>query len=491
MSSFKLCNYINGEFVPPTSGKYINNINPATQQINNQIPDSDYRDVANAVKAAKEAYKTWGKLHFKERAVYLDKIVAVMRNDETFAALAKADSDDMGKPINFMKEMDVPGAIGQFEEYSRMIQCETTPYYQMIDAVGIEHRNPVGLVGLISPWNFPVMLFCIKVSVAIVCGNCVICKPSELTPTSSYLVCKVFDQIGLPKGVVNVVHGYGDKAGEPISGHPAIRAISFTGGSVTGSRISKIAAPKLKKLQLELGGKNPAIVFNDCYLDETVQGIAMSEFLNTGQVCCSGSRLLVQSGIAKEFIEKLKKHVETVMIPAIGDPMSGNTMLGPLASRGHFDKVVGYLALAKREGGTVICGGKYGKEVAKRLPSKFADGNWFEPTIVTGLDDKSRTCMEEIFGPILTVHTFETEEEALRIANQVDYGLAASVWTSDIRRGQRVARELEAGSVWINCYLYQDGRMPFGGFKNSGVQREGGRHSIDFFTEIKSITSKL
>ena len=233
---------------------------------------------------------------------------------------------------------------------------------------------------------------------AIVCGNCVICKPSELTPTTSYLVCKVFEQVGLPNGVVNVVHGYGNKAGEPISEHPAIRAISFTGGSVTGGRISSIAAPKLKKLQLELGGKNPAIVFNDCYLDETVQGIAMSEFLNTGQVCCSGSRLLVQRGVADEFVTKLKEHVQNVMIPAIGDPLSTKTMLGPLASRGHFDKVVGYLNLAIKEGGKIICGGKYGKEVAKRLPSQFADGNWFEPTIVTGLDDKCRTCMEEIFG---------------------------------------------------------------------------------------------
>eukprot|EP01084_Bolivina_argentea_P303424 523857_1 len=486
----KLANFINGEFVPPASGKYIDNINPATQELNNLIPDSDYRDVERAISAAQEAYKTWGKLHFTDRATYLDQIVDRMKNDTTFQELARADTNDMGKPINFMRAMDVPGAIGEFVKYSKMIQCVTTPYYQMHDAVGVEHRNPIGIVGLISPWNFPVLLFCIKVSVSIVCGNCVIMKPSELTPTSGYLICKIFADI-LPPGVVNVIHGYGIKAGEPIISSPVVRAISFTGGSVTGSRISSIAAPKLKKLQLELGGKNAAIVFNDCYLDETVQGIAMSEFLNTGQVCCSGSRLLVQKGISDRFISKLKQHVEQVFIPGIGDPMSEKTMQGPLISKTHFKKVKSYLDLAIQEGGTIICGGKYGEQVSQRLPSKFRDGNWFEPTIITGLDDKCRCAMEEIFGPILTVHTFETEEEAIRIANQVDYGLAASIWTSDIRRGQRVAREMEAGSVWINCYLYADGRMPFGGFKNSGVQREGGIHSIDFFTEIKSIVSKL
>jgi len=491
IASNKLYNYIDGKFVDPVGGNYIDNINPTTQKVNNLIPDSDYRDVDNAIRAAKKAYTTWSKLPFADRAVFLDKIAAAMREEAAFQSFANADTADMGKPTTMMTTMDVPGAIGQFEEFSRMIQSVTTPYYQMADAVAFEHRNPIGLVGLISPWNFPVLLFCIKVSVAIVCGNCVICKPSELTPTSAYLVSRIFAKIGLPAGVVNVVHGYGNKAGEPICKSPAVRAISFTGGSVTGGRISAIAAPKLKKLQLELGGKNAAIVFDDCYLDETVQGVAMSEFLNTGQVCCSGSRLLVQDTIADKFIAKLKAHVENVLIPGIGDPTKPETLLGPLTSAAHLEKVRGYLELAKQEGGRIICGGKYGREVGRRLGGKLEKGNWFEPTIVLGLDDKCRCATEEIFGPILTVHTFKTEEEAIRIANQTDYGLAASIWTSDIRRGQRVAREMEAGSVWINCYLHMDARMPFGGFKNSGVQREGGLHSIDFFSEIKSVVSKL
>eukprot|EP01084_Bolivina_argentea_P126964 224657_1 len=239
----KLTNYINGEFVAPISGKYIDNINPSTQQVNNLIPDSDSRDVEKAVRAAQNAYKTWSKLGYKDRAVYLDRVATLLQEDRVFQQLASADTNDMGKPINFMQTMDVPGAIGQFTEYSKMIQCTSTPYYQMPDAVGFEHRNPIGLVGLISPWNFPVLLFCMKVSVAIVCGNCVICKPSEITPTTAYLVTRIFAKAGLPKGVVNVVHGYGDRAGEAISKHKAIRAISFTGGSVTGSRISGIAAP--------------------------------------------------------------------------------------------------------------------------------------------------------------------------------------------------------------------------------------------------------
>eukprot|EP01084_Bolivina_argentea_P126965 224658_1 len=487
----KLTNYINGEFVAPISGKYIDNINPSTQQVNNLIPDSDSRDVEKAVRAAQNAYKTWSKLGYKDRAVYLDRVATLLQEDRVFQQLASADTNDMGKPINFMQTMDVPGAIGQFTEYSKMIQCTSTPYYQMPDAVGFEHRNPIGLVGLISPWNFPVLLFCMKVSVAIVCGNCVICKPSEITPTTAYLVTRIFAKAGLPKGVVNVVHGYGDRAGEAISKHKAIRAISFTGGSVTGSRISGIAAPQLKKLQLELGGKNSSIVFNDCYLDETVAGVAFCEFLNTGQVCCSGSRLLVQRGIADTFVDKLVKHVQQVWIPNIGDPLKKSTMMGPLSSAGHFKKVQSYFELVKAEGGRIVCGGKYGKDVGRRIGGKFVDGNWFEPTIVMGLKHDSRCATEEIFGPILTVHVFDTEEEAIRIANEVEYGLAGSVWTADIKRGNRVARELEAGTVWVNCYMSADFRMPFGGFKNSGVQREGGVHSINFYTEIKSIVSKL
>eukprot|EP00484_Ammonia_sp_Unknown_P029090 CAMPEP_0197049408 /NCGR_PEP_ID=MMETSP1384-20130603/24558_1 /TAXON_ID=29189 /ORGANISM="Ammonia sp." /LENGTH=486 /DNA_ID=CAMNT_0042481675 /DNA_START=92 /DNA_END=1552 /DNA_ORIENTATION=+ len=484
----KLSNYINGRFVAPSTGKYIENFNPATDKLNNLIPDSDSRDVEAAIQAARAALPEWSKLHFKERAVYLDRIAAEMRKESNMNAFCRAEANDMGKPMAMFSMFDMNGAIDQFESYSRMIQSMTTPYYQMSDAVAFEHRNAVGIVGLITPWNFPLMLFCTKIAPAIVCGNVCVCKPSELSPTTAYLMTKLLDKVGLPRGVVNVVHGYGASAGEPIVSHPLVRAISFTGGSMTGMRISGIAAPKLKKLQLELGGKNACIVFDDCYFEETVAGAAMAAFFNTGQVCCSGSRLLVQRGIADKFVESLKRFVMENYTKKIGDPLDSNTMLGPLVSRGHFQKVKSYLELAKREGGRFVMGGKHGSEV---MGGRFREGYWVEPTIVMGLDDKCRCAMEEIFGPVVTVHVFDTEEEALRIANQVDYGLAASVWSSDARRGQRVARELEAGSVWINCYIYQDGRMPFGGFKNSGVQRENGRHSIDFFTEMKSITSKL
>eukprot|EP00486_Rosalina_sp_Unknown_P005225 CAMPEP_0201570284 /NCGR_PEP_ID=MMETSP0190_2-20130828/12471_1 /ASSEMBLY_ACC=CAM_ASM_000263 /TAXON_ID=37353 /ORGANISM="Rosalina sp." /LENGTH=377 /DNA_ID=CAMNT_0047993669 /DNA_START=246 /DNA_END=1376 /DNA_ORIENTATION=- len=377
-------------------------------------------------------------------------MVVEMLKPDNLDALARAESNDMGKPIAMMKTLDIPGAIEQLQTMSRMIQSETTGYFQMNDAVGIEHRNPIGIVGLISPWNFPLLIFCTKIAPAIVCGNCCVCKPSELSPTTAYLMGKIFQKIGLPPGVVNIVHGYGPSAGEPIVSSKEVTAISFTGGSVTGSRISSIAAPKLKKLQLELGGKNASIVFNDCYFDETIEGIAFAAFCNTGQVCCSGSRLLIQRDVAKTFLPKLKDYVTSTYSKNVGDPLNPNTMLGPLVSKTHFKKVKGYLELAQKEGGRFLCGGRYGKELGKYIGSnnKFIDGCWFEPTIVVGLDNKCRCAMEEIFGPILTVHLFDTEEEALQIANQVEYGLAANLWTSDIRRGQRVARELEAGSVW-------------------------------------------
>jgi len=487
----KLENYINGKLVAPSTGKYIKNINPATQKVNNYIPDSNSDDVELAISAAKAAYPEWRALDFSERAKYLDKIVAEMEKVSNFHAMAAAECNDMGKPISMMSAIDMNASIEQFKILSRMIQSETTPYYQMKDAVAFEHRNPIGIVALITPWNFPLLMVCTKIAPAIVCGNCCVLKPSELSPTTAYLMSKVFMAAGVPPGVINIVHGYGPSAGEPMVRHPDTKAVSFTGGSVTGSRISGIAAPMLKKLQLELGGKNATIVFKDCYMDETVEGVAFAAFLNTGQVCCSGSRLLVHRSIADQFVERLKEFVEKQYTQNIGDPLNAQTMLGPLVSTTQFEKVKGYLKLAQQEGGKIILGGRCGREVGQRIGSKFVNGNWFEPTIVTGLSDKCRCAMEEIFGPILTVHTFDTEEEAIRIANQVRYGLAANVWTSDIRRGQRVARKLEAGSVWINSYLSGDSRMPFGGFKDSGVQRENGVHSINFFTEIKSIVSKL
>eukprot|EP01084_Bolivina_argentea_P160465 279432_1 len=335
----KLSNYINGEMVAPVAGKYLENINPATNRVNNLIPDSDYRDVEKAINAAKQAYKTWGKMHFSERAVYLDKVAVAMREEKVFQELARADSNDMGKPISMMLTIDMGAAVEVFNLYSRMIQSETTPYYQMSDAVAMEHRNPIGIVALITPWNFPLMLFCTKVAAAIVCGNCCVCKPSELSPTSSYLMGKIFKKVGLPPGVVNIVHGYGAKAGQPMVEDKCVGAVSFTGGSVTGMRISSVAAPQLKKLQLELGGKNAAIVFNDCYFDETVEGIAFSAFLNTGQVCCSGSRVLIQKDIASKFINKLKEFVKSSYNEKIGNPLNENTVLGPLVSATHFKKV--------------------------------------------------------------------------------------------------------------------------------------------------------
>jgi len=492
MSTAKLENFINGRFVPPSSGKYIENINPATTRLVNYIPDSDATDINAAVKAARAAYPAWSKLHFSDRAAYLDKMVTAIREQSTFKAFIEAESADMGKPVSMMESIDMPCSIDQLQVISRMALSSTTPYYQMADAVAFEHRSPIGIVGLICPWNFPLLIFCTKIAPALVCGNCCILKPSELSPTTAWLMCRIMQDIDLPPGVLNVVHGYGPSAGEPLVAHANVAAISFTGGSLTGSRISAVAAPMLKKLQLELGGKNPSIVFDDCYLDETAEGIAEAAFYNTGQVCCGGSKLLVQRGIAETLIQKLKSFVREKYSEKIGDPRDPKAVLGPLVSRVQFDKVCSFLKLARQEGGRIVLGGECGETVGRRIGDEFRIGFWVEPTIVVGLDATESECaMQEMFGPILTVHTFETEEEALRIANSVRYGLAASVWTRNGRRGQRMARELEAGSVWINCYEYSDGRMPFGGFKDSGLYRENGMHSIEFFSEIKSIVSKL
>jgi aminomuconate-semialdehyde/2-hydroxymuconate-6-semialdehyde dehydrogenase len=488
MSVTQLCNYINGASIAPISGKYIDGVNPSTGKVISAIPDSDYRDCALAIEAAQNALPAWRKQSFAARAEVLRTIAAEMR--KIAPKLIETECTDMGKPIMFMANGDMPVAIEEFELYARLILSDTTPYYQMPDAVSIEHRNAIGVCALITPWNFPLMLFCNKIAACIACGNTCVCKPSEMSPMSAALMCDVFSKAGVPKGVINVVHGYGVKAAQPFVESDVVGAVSFTGGSVTGRLVSAIAAPKLKKLQLELGGKNASIVFEDCYFDETVAGVATAGFMNTGQVCCSGSRVLIQRSIFKKFVSALKEHVSQTWSKNIGSPLAPGTQMGPLVSKQHFEKVQRYFELAKREGGEVILGGRAGGK-ALGLPAELSDGYFFEPTIVVGLSDDCRCAMEEIFGPIITVHPFDTQDDAIRIANQVEYGLAACVWTSDIRRGQTVARVLDSGTVWINCYLNADPRQPFGGFKNSGVNRENGLHSIRFYSELKAIVSKL
>jgi aminomuconate-semialdehyde/2-hydroxymuconate-6-semialdehyde dehydrogenase len=351
----------------------------------------------------------------------------------------------------------------------------------MDDATNIVISNPVGVAALITPWNLPLYLLSWKVAPAIGMGNTVVCKPSELTPMTANLLMETLDEIGLPAGVVNLVHGDGAGAGGPLTSHVDIDLVSFTGGTATGAKVAEVAAPQFKKLSLELGGKNASIIFDDCNLEETVSGVVRASFLNSGQVCLCGSRILIQSGIYDEFVTKF---VDTVESMKIGDPSDETTELGALISTDHLEKVESYVALAKEEGGTTLTGGR------PCLPSEFEHGNWLSPTVIEGLATDARCSTEEIFGPVVTLHKFETEDEAVAIANGTRYGLAGSVWVGDLDKGRRVAENIHTGMVWVNTWLHRDLRVPFGGVKDSGVGREGGRWSLGFFSEAMNICLK-
>ena len=362
-----------------------------------------------------------------------------------------------------------------------MIRDLNNEIFEMGDATNKVIYKPVGVGALITPWNLPLYLLSWKVAPAIGMGNTVVCKPSEMTPLTADLLMKTIDEIGLPKGVVNLVHGDGIGAGSPLVSHQDISLVSFTGGTSTGSLVAKSAASSFKKLSLELGGKNASIIFNDCNLERTVKGVVRSGFLNQGQVCLCGSRILVQNDIYEEFIDKFVLEVESMKI---GDPSDENTILGALISPEHLSKVEEYIEIAKSEGGTILTGGY------PDLSEEYKNGNWISPTVIADLDVKSRCSTEEIFGPVVTIHKFNTEKEAVDIANNTRYGLAGSIWTSDLEKGNRVAEEIHTGMVWINTWLHRDLRVPFGGVKDSGVGREGGRWSLGFFSEAMNICTK-
>ncbi|ETO15593.1 hypothetical protein RFI_21772 [Reticulomyxa filosa] len=531
MSAIKhLQNYIDGQFIAPIEGKYLNNVNPATGKVNNQVPNSTEKDVEKAVHAAKKAFESWKAVPKLERASYLYRIAEEIekRKEE----LIEADSKDMGKPYSDLKNVDIAETIAQFKLYANAYSVDTTQHFQSHDMFSIEHRDPVGVVGLISPWNYPIMLIAIKIAPAIVCGNTCVVKPSELAPTSTYLLCQILETIGLPKGVVNVVHGLGASAGEPMFRnskytkiwtnsvtHKDVRAISFTGGCVTGGRICGLASPMMKKLQMELGGKNPSIVFRDCDWDKTIEGVAFAGLFNTvlclrvcvyagvtmsiacafqtyqkkkkGQVCTAGSRVFVEESVFEKFTQSLVEYVDKTYIQSkrIGDPTDANTIMGPLVSYEHRQKVEKYVELAKKEGGKIILGGR---RPDHEIQSSMKNGAFFLPTVIVGLNPLTSKCAtEEIFGPVITIHSFKTEKEVIQYANAVQYGLAASVWTQDVQKAYRVAREIETGTVWINCWEAYIFGQPFGGVKTSGIGREGGKYSLDFFSQIKPIVCKL
>ncbi len=477
----QLKNYINGALVQPVSKTYLDNYEPATGQVYSQIPDSDERDIQLAVDAAKAAFPAWSKTGLEERMLMLLKIADGIekRMDE----FVKAESKDNGKTLKLARAVDIPRAVSNFRFFASALQHFAAESHQM-PGVGINYtlRQPIGVVGCISPWNLPIYLFTWKIAPALAAGNCVVSKPSEVTPYTSYLLSQVCIEAGLPAGVLNIIHGLGGKAGQAIIEHPEIKAISFTGGTETGKKIAATAAPMFKKLSLELGGKNPTIVFADCDFDETVKQTVTASFSNQGEICLCGSRVFVERSIYEKFKQAFVARVKTLKV---GDPNSDDSGLGAIVSLPHKQKILSYIQLAREEGGTILTGGN---EIT--LSGRCTNGYFIEPTVIEGLDYMCRVQQEEIFGPVATLTPFDSEEGALEMANSVKYGLASSIWTNDLKRAHRIAENIEAGIVWINCWLLRDLRTPFGGTKASGVGREGGWEALRFFTEAKNVCIK-
>jgi len=471
-------NYINGKF--ESTDNTIDNVSPATGEVIAQIPKSGSHEVENAVVAADLARKSWSDLSLEKRTNWLDKIADVL--ESKLEEIASLESLDTGKPISLARAVDASRSVTNFRFFAEFARDYKSEKFEMEDAINHVILKPVGIAGLITPWNLPLYLLSWKIAPAIVMGNTVVAKPSELTPLTANLLAEVIHEVGLPTGVVNIVHGLGSEAGQSIVEHPKVNLISFTGGTMTGRKVAETASPMFKKLSLELGGKNATIVLEDTDLDDAIPGIARAGFLNQGQVCLCGSRILVSEKIWNKFIDKFVTFVKSMKV---GDPSSEDSDLGALVSFAHRDKVESYIHLAQREGGEILCGGK-----SPNLSSPFDKGAFLEPTVVSNLSHMSRTATEEIFGPVVTLHSFKTDEEAIEMANCTDYGLAGSVWTGDTQRGVRIAERLETGMVWVNTWLHRDLRVPFGGIKDSGVGREGGRWSLGFFSEAINICVK-
>ena len=474
----KLYNFINGKFVAPNSNQYLEIFEPATGQTYAQVADSNSADIENAYESAQNAFGNWSSLSVKERADYLNKIAEGLesRLDE----FAEYESRDTGKPISLAKSVDIPRAVSNFRffaEYGQEFNFESELNNDQSHNKII--RSALGVIGCISPWNLPLYLFSWKIAPALIAGNTVVAKPSEITPFTAFKLGEICQDAGLPPGVLNIIHGQGSIAGDALVNHSKIKAISFTGGTTTGKLIAKKTASSFKKLSLEMGGKNPSIIFSDCDFDKMMKTVVRSSFSNQGQICLCSSRILVEESIYEKFKTNFIQRVSDLRM---GDPSEIETQFGALSSKGHFDKVIDYIEIAKQEGGKILVGGN-----AKKLNGRCGNGWFIEPTIIEGLNNSCRTNQEEIFGPLVTLQSFKSEKDAIQLANETEYGLSATIWTEDNEKANRVSALIDAGVIWVNCWLVRDLRTPFGGMKQSGLGWEGGDEALRFFTEPKNI----
>jgi aminomuconate-semialdehyde/2-hydroxymuconate-6-semialdehyde dehydrogenase len=476
----KIQNYLDGALSDAIDNQIIDNFNPSKGVVYGSIPNSNEKDVEKAVKSAEEAFPEWGVLNNEKRFKIMNRIAELI--DANRDELAKAESMDQGKPLWLAKNEMIRAAQNMRFFATAAMQYASDSHIMPGHAINYTQRHPLGVVACISPWNLPLYLFTWKIAPALATGNCVIAKPSEITPATAFLFSKLCIEAGLPKGVLNILHGTGPSVGGVLVAHPRVKAISFTGGTNTGRHIASVAAPMFKKLSLELGGKNPNIIFDDADLDKAIATTVNSSFMNQGEICLCGSRIYVHR---KVYDQIKQRFVEEVSKLKIGDPLNDQTKVGAIVSKPHFDKILGYIDLAKQEGATILTGGH-------AVTVNGLESGWYiAPTILEGLGKNSVCNLEEIFGPVVTLTPFDSEEEVLELANSTEYGLAATLWTQNLQRAHRMASKIESGIVWINCWLLRDLRTPFGGMKNSGVGREGGFNAMNFFTEQQNVCVKL